>query len=280
MPYRQTPGQINYTSGNTAYRQAVPPLPVAVEPNSVQMGMGIGDLTAQAIKDHAAAAAWPLYKATLFVAVVAVGVAGWLWVTFDVNPRVLAGLVLVAVLGMWGAALWREYAEAQALSTRVKARHDSVNDRLRPPLMVMPGGGAGVAPSPAAVRYGGVPEGQAIRIILRYALVRAACEETGEAQPRGGALVIPHTPVGFPQYDARLHSFAMRTLRDMGFMSGGVDTETGRRRAWRCLVRGERDAGGVLGLLEPYLEPGGKLDSLIAQGVVRRYMAESGREAM
>lgn len=272
MP-RTTPSQVNYTSGNTAYTQAVPPLPTA-PPQNVQMGMGIGDLTPQAIKDHASAAAWPLYKATLFVAVVAVVGAAGLWAVFDAPIRLLAALVLLAVLGMWGWALWREYDEAQALSARVKARHDNVNERLRPPLMVMPGGG-GPAPSPASVRYGGVPEGQALRIILRYALVRAACEETGEAQPRATALVIPHTPVGFPRYDARLHTFAMRTLRDMGFVAGGVDGETGERRKWRCLVRDQGDAGQVVAMLEPYLEPGGKLDSLIAQGVVRRYMSES-----
>lgn len=271
---RQTPGSIHYSSPGAQYTQAVPPLPQA-PPSPMQMGMGIGDLTPQAIKDHAAAAAWPIYKAALFVAVVALALAVCLWLAFGVNPRVLAGLVVMVTLATWGWALYTEYHEAQELNARVKARHDNVNARLRPSLVVMPGG-TGVAPQPAAVRYGGVPEAEAVRIILRFALVRAACEARGEAQP-GTSLVVPHTPVGFPSYDNRMHAFAMRTLRDLGFVLGGTDSETGKRTNWRCTLAGQgHTPGQVVGMLEPYLLPGAKLDELIATGRVRQAMTESG----
>jgi hypothetical protein len=74
-----------------------------------------------------------------------------------------------------------------------------------------------------------------------------------------------------------MHAFAMRTLRDLGFVLGGTDSETGKRTNWRCTLAGQgHTPGQVVGMLEPYLLPGAKLDELIATGRVRQAMTESG----
>ena len=209
-------------AANTLVMDATRPVAAPSDTN-LSTGYATGDLMAQA------ADAWIKTRTRntwrmIYVIWGLLPVGGMVWYReWELDGWVVLGVCGAVFALSYVLGWWNEEEVTHQAWTLFEKRYQGVTAKItEPPPAAAPGRVVAVESDP-------LPDWQRLEMELRYVLMRAV--HTPRSLRDNEYEVIPGVNV---RLDKELYRFLMYILRELKLVSGGRDSRTGRRKAWRC----------------------------------------------